>query len=71
MRSTLAAILRISQQRLILIREPLVSGFVFGKFGANLLSFSSFSAAYTNPNLTTWVDDFKQSWPKNSKADTC
>ncbi|KAE9392659.1 glycoside hydrolase family 16 protein [Gymnopus androsaceus JB14] len=22
--------------------------------------------AYTNPNYTTWVDDFKQSWPKNS-----
>jgi len=22
--------------------------------------------AYTNPNLTTWVDDFKQPFPKNS-----
>ncbi|THU80069.1 beta-glucan synthesis-associated [Dendrothele bispora CBS 962.96] len=27
--------------------------------------------AYTNPNLTTWVDDYKQSNPKNSLIDTC
>jgi len=27
--------------------------------------------AYTNPNLTTWVDDFKQPWPKNSLMGPC
>ncbi|KAJ7312591.1 glycoside hydrolase family 16 protein [Mycena albidolilacea] len=27
--------------------------------------------AYTNPNLTTWVDDFRQVIPKNRLADTC
>jgi len=27
--------------------------------------------AYTNPNLTTWVDDFKQSWPKSSLLGQC
>ncbi|CUA69628.1 Beta-glucan synthesis-associated protein KRE6 [Rhizoctonia solani] len=27
--------------------------------------------AYTNPNLTTWVDDFKQSIPPNRLIDTC
>ncbi|KAG6844560.1 hypothetical protein H0H87_005902 [Tephrocybe sp. NHM501043] len=27
--------------------------------------------AYTNPNITTWVDDYKQPWPKNSFVDGC
>ncbi|CAE6396751.1 unnamed protein product [Rhizoctonia solani] len=27
--------------------------------------------AYTNPNLTTWVDDFKQPIPANRLIDTC
>ena len=27
--------------------------------------------AYTNPNLTTWVDDFKQEWPKNKFKGEC
>ncbi|KAF9479722.1 glycoside hydrolase family 16 protein [Pholiota conissans] len=27
--------------------------------------------AYTNPNLTTWVDDFKQPFPKNSYLGQC
>jgi len=27
--------------------------------------------AYTNPNLTTWVDDFKQTFPKNSFKGEC
>ncbi|KIY72459.1 glycoside hydrolase family 16 protein [Cylindrobasidium torrendii FP15055 ss-10] len=27
--------------------------------------------AYTNPNLTTWVDDYKQPFPKNSLVDGC
>ena len=27
--------------------------------------------AYTNPNLTTWVDDFGQPFPKNSFLGEC
>ncbi|KAJ3532117.1 hypothetical protein NMY22_g7877 [Coprinellus aureogranulatus] len=27
--------------------------------------------AYTNPNLTTWVDDYQQPWPRNSLIDRC
>jgi len=27
--------------------------------------------AYTNPNLTTWVDDYGKTFPKNSFAETC
>ena len=27
--------------------------------------------AYTNPNLTTWRDDFKQPFPKNSFLGQC
>ncbi|RPD66978.1 glycoside hydrolase family 16 protein [Lentinus tigrinus ALCF2SS1-6] len=30
-----------------------------------------FQEAYTNPNLTTWVNDFHQSWPKNSFLGEC
>ncbi|KAF9531629.1 beta-glucan synthesis-associated [Crepidotus variabilis] len=30
-----------------------------------------YNGAYTNPNLTTWVDDFKQTWPKNKFAGDC
>ncbi|TRM69919.1 glycoside hydrolase family 16 protein [Schizophyllum amplum] len=30
-----------------------------------------FSEAYTNPNLTTWVDDYKQVFPKNKLVDQC
>jgi beta-glucan synthesis-associated protein KRE6 len=32
---------------------------------------NTYLEAYTNPNLTTWVNDFKQSWPKNSFVDSC
>ncbi|KAF9476634.1 glycoside hydrolase family 16 protein [Pholiota conissans] len=31
----------------------------------------TYQAAYTNPNLTTWVDDFKQPFPKNRLLDNC
>jgi len=27
--------------------------------------------AYTNPNLTTWVDDYQQPFPKNSFLGQC
>ncbi|KAF9527795.1 glycoside hydrolase family 16 protein [Crepidotus variabilis] len=27
--------------------------------------------AYTNPNLTTWVNDYNQPWPKNKLVDQC
>ncbi|KAL1668379.1 glycoside hydrolase family 16 protein [Schizophyllum commune] len=30
-----------------------------------------FEEAYANPNLTTWVDDYKQPWPKNSFLGEC
>ncbi|KAJ7024068.1 glycoside hydrolase family 16 protein [Mycena alexandri] len=32
---------------------------------------TQFQEAYTNPNLTTWVDDFHQAIPKNRLAETC
>ncbi|GLB37064.1 putative beta-glucan synthesis-associated protein (SKN1) [Lyophyllum shimeji] len=32
---------------------------------------NTYLEAYMNPNLTTWVDDFKQTWPKNSLVDGC
>lgn len=32
---------------------------------------NAYIEAYTNPNLTTWVDDYKQTIPKNSILDTC
>ncbi|KAF9077001.1 beta-glucan synthesis-associated [Rhodocollybia butyracea] len=32
---------------------------------------NTYNEAYTNPNLTTWVDDFKQEWPKNSFVSSC
>ncbi|RDB16789.1 Beta-glucan synthesis-associated protein KRE6 [Hypsizygus marmoreus] len=32
---------------------------------------STYLEAYTNANLTTWRDDFKQAWPKNSLIDGC
>ncbi|KAF7337424.1 GH16 domain-containing protein [Mycena sanguinolenta] len=32
---------------------------------------NEYMEAYTNPNLTTWVDDFHQVIPKNRLADTC
>ena len=32
---------------------------------------NTYMEAYTNPNLTTWVDDFKQPFPKNNLTDTC
>lgn len=35
------------------------------------LSSGRYLEAYTNPNLTTWVNDFKQTNPKNSLIDTC
>ncbi|RDX53906.1 glycoside hydrolase family 16 protein [Polyporus arcularius HHB13444] len=30
-----------------------------------------FQEAYTNPNLTTWVGDYHQEWPKNSFLGEC
>lgn len=27
--------------------------------------------AYSNPNLTTWVDDYQQHWPNNSFLGQC
>ena len=33
--------------------------------------FGRYIEAYTNPNLTTWRDDYKQPWPKNSFVETC
>ncbi|KAJ7255831.1 beta-glucan synthesis-associated protein [Mycena haematopus] len=32
---------------------------------------NSYSGAYTNPLLTTWVDDYKQTVPKNKLIDEC
>ncbi|KAF5385867.1 hypothetical protein D9615_002551 [Tricholomella constricta] len=32
---------------------------------------NTYIEAYTNANLTTWVDDFKQPWPKNSLVTGC
>ncbi|KAL0949252.1 hypothetical protein HGRIS_009330 [Hohenbuehelia grisea] len=32
---------------------------------------SKHAEAYTNPNLTTWKDDYKQPWPKNKLIDQC
>ncbi|KAG7095456.1 hypothetical protein E1B28_006198 [Marasmius oreades] len=32
---------------------------------------NKYPEAYSNPNLTTWKDDYKQSWPKNNLIDTC
>ncbi|KAF8140892.1 glycoside hydrolase family 16 protein [Mycena galopus ATCC 62051] len=32
---------------------------------------NAYSEAYTNPLLTTWVDDYKQTIPKNSLIDEC
>lgn len=31
----------------------------------------TYLGAYTNPNFTTWVDDFKQQWPKNKLESAC
>jgi len=31
----------------------------------------TYQAAYTNFNLTTWVNDFKQQWPKNRLEGAC
>ncbi|KII94974.1 glycoside hydrolase family 16 protein, partial [Plicaturopsis crispa FD-325 SS-3] len=32
---------------------------------------NTYLEAYTNPNLTTWVDDYKQPWPKSSFLGQC
>ncbi|QRW07384.1 glycoside hydrolase family 16 protein [Ceratobasidium sp. AG-Ba] len=32
---------------------------------------NTYIEAYTNPNLTTWVDDYKQVIPKNRLVDSC
>ncbi|CAE6504732.1 unnamed protein product [Rhizoctonia solani] len=32
---------------------------------------NTYIEAYTNPNLTTWVDDYKQTIPKNRLVDQC
>lgn len=34
-------------------------------------SFRRYIEAYTNPNLTTWVNDFQQTLPKNSFLGQC
>ena len=36
-----------------------------------LIAWPRFPEAYSNPNLTTWVDDFKQPFPKNRLIDPC
>lgn len=33
--------------------------------------FNRYIEAYTNPNLTTWVDDYKQTFPKNRFKGEC
>ena len=38
------------------------------------LDYSAYSRhieAYTHPNLTTWVDDYHQTWPKNKFLGQC
>ena len=35
------------------------------------LCWNRFPEAYTNPNFTTWVNDFKQPFPKNSFKGEC
>ncbi|KAF9054959.1 glycoside hydrolase family 16 protein [Hymenopellis radicata] len=32
---------------------------------------NTYAEAYANANLTTWVDDYKQTFPKNSLVDKC
>ncbi|THU99542.1 beta-glucan synthesis-associated [Dendrothele bispora CBS 962.96] len=32
---------------------------------------NTYIEAYTNPNLTTWVDDYGQPFPKNSFLGEC
>ncbi|KAF7327601.1 GH16 domain-containing protein [Mycena kentingensis (nom. inval.)] len=32
---------------------------------------NTYETAYTNPNLTTWVDDYGQPFPKNNLKDQC
>ncbi|KAG8694546.1 hypothetical protein FRC08_008416 [Ceratobasidium sp. 394] len=32
---------------------------------------NTYIEAYTNPNLTTWVDDYKRPIPKNRLVDNC
>ncbi|TFK96549.1 beta-glucan synthesis-associated [Pterulicium gracile] len=32
---------------------------------------NTFHEAYTNPNLTTWLDDYKQVFPKSRLVDNC
>ena len=34
-------------------------------------AYSRHIEAYTNPNLTTWVNDYHQSWPKNRLLGQC
>ena len=36
-----------------------------------MMTMLRYSEAYTNPNLTTWVNDFKQPVPKNSFLGEC
>ncbi|KAF8189513.1 hypothetical protein K438DRAFT_1593196, partial [Mycena galopus ATCC 62051] len=31
----------------------------------------TYSEVYTNPLLTTWVDDYKQAIPRNNLVDQC
>lgn len=39
--------------------------------GVDTNSVHRYIEAYTNPNLTTWVDDYKQTIPKNNLIDQC
>ncbi|PVG03239.1 concanavalin A-like lectin/glucanase [Serendipita vermifera] len=32
---------------------------------------NAYPEAYSNPNLTVWVDDYQQPWPKNRLIDNC
>ena len=46
---------------------------IFNKYGLVLIHEISYRyiEAYTNPNLTTWVDDYGQTNPKNSFLGEC
>lgn len=38
---------------------------------ADYVGMRRYIEAYTNPNLTTWVDDYKQAVPRNSFLGQC
>jgi transposase len=55
--------------------EAYINEFVIFHFSielpSHIRSLHRYIDAYTNPNLTTWVDDFKQPFPKNSFLKQC